>query len=301
MARCRRFTGSVASLICLVLASLAQAAEDSDSSGEYRGSSLRLGMFFINNIDTELLVQPERIPLAARVRLEADLGLEDTIWVPRFSYDHRFSKRHGLGAGWYAMSLDGAKSLERTVEIGDTEFDVGARLTSKFETDIYRLTYNYIFHDDEKITLSVSPGVHYSNTEITLSAEASVSSLEVSVSERVDGEVFLPMVGGRMAFRFLKRWTLLFGSDWFLIEYDDNVGSLVDTYVYFERRMSDRFSLGVGLERFVFDVEYEDDGLFWDLEHVYTGAVFFGTLHFGGRGRQTRNQPVQTSARRSRH
>ena len=89
--------------------------------------------------------------------------------------------------------------------------------------------------------------------------------------------------------------------NWFFLEYDENRGSVVDAYVYFERRITNRFSLGVGLERFSLDVDYEDDGLFWELDHIYPGAIFFGTVHFGGRNRQNRNRPVQTSALRSRH
>ena len=119
--------------------------DDSLSGNDYRGGSLRLGIFQIDNIKGRLYFGPDDLPLGGRINLEEDLGFGDRVTAFRTSLAYRFNEKHGISLGYYKLGLDGVRRLSTTVELGGQEFDIGVDIVSEYEETIFKLAYNFIF------------------------------------------------------------------------------------------------------------------------------------------------------------
>ena len=267
-----------------VFSSLAFADQhdNQDKPNKYRGGALRLGVFAIDDIDARLYFGPTDIPLRAAIDVRKDLGMKDSLIAFRGDFTYRFSKHHAMSLGYYKLDLDGIVQLSRTIELGDTEFDIGIDVRSQYEEEITKIAYNWIFHDEGRVLLSVTPGLHFSRARLSLEALGTGIVGELGVREREDASITapLPMLGGRVAYRLTEKWQIVAVADVFFLNYDSQEGQLTDTHVFAEYRMNENVSFGGGLNRFSLDLRLQGDDLAWDWSSVYTGAYLYLGLHF---------------------
>lgn len=276
----------LAKLILLVawVSSAASANNEdvTDEEQDYSGGTIRLGVFAINNIQARVYAGPADIPLRAVIDLNKDLGIKDSVTAFRANLLYRFSKHHAVGLGYYKLGLDGKVGLSRTIEFNETEFDIGIDVRTKYEEQITKLAYNWIFHDEGRVMLSVSPGIHFSKVRVSIESLGTGIIGGIGLGEREYASVAapLPMLGGRLAYRLTDKWSIVAASDIFFLNRGSQEGQLTDSHIFAEYRSSDRFSLGGGLNRFSLDLQLADDGVSWDWSSVYTGAYLYLGIHF---------------------
>ena len=282
-------------LFCLSAASPAiadeSAGEQSDdttvtagaevSSADYRGGSIRIGAFAINNIDARAYFGPDDIPLRGVIDLESDLGIKDSVVAARVNFMYRFSKHHAASVGYYKLDLDGIVRLGRTIELGDTQFDIGLDLRSHYEEQITKVAYNFVFHDEGRVMLSVKPGLHFSKARLSLTALGTASFLP-DVDTREDASITapLPMLGGRLVYRLTPKWSIVGVSDVFFLNRGSQEGQLTDSHLFVEYKTDGKLTIGGGLNRFTLDLQLVDDDWFWDWSSVYTGAYLYAGFEF---------------------
>ena len=269
-------------LLLLLLLWQPAPAEDDDESvapadnKEYRGGTLRMGAFAIGNIKTRAYFGPVDIPLRGAIDISEDLGLGDHLIAFRSSFTYRFSKRHAMSIGYYRLSLDGTVQLERTIELGDSEFDIGIDVNSSYDEQITKFAYNFIFHDEGPVMLSVAAGVHLSKARLsmqTLGAIPGGTALDESENRSITAP--LPMIGGRLVYRLSPQWRILATSDIFFLNRGSQEGQLTDSNILIEYKASDHFSFGGGINRFSLDLQLVDNGRQWDWSSVHTGAHLY--------------------------
>ena len=269
-------------LILLLLLWQPALAEDDDESvapadnKEYRGGTLRMGAYAIGNIKTRLYFGPSDIRLRGSINISEDLGMGDSLVAFRSSFVYRFSKRHAMSIGYYKLSLDGIVQLERTIELGDSEFDIGIDVKSSYDEQITKFAYNFIFHDEGPVMLSVTAGVHFSKARLsmqTLGASPGGTALDESENRSITAP--LPMLGGRLVYRLSPQWQLLASSDIFFLNRGSQEGQLTDSNILIEYKASDHFSFGGGINRFSLDLQLVDNGRQWDWSSVHTGAHLY--------------------------
>lgn len=267
---------------CLSSVAVADQGDEENQRNEYRGGALRIGVFAIDNVDTRLYFGPTDIPLRGAIDVRKDLGMKDSIVAFRGDFHYRFSKHHGIGIGYYKLELDGVVRLSRTVELGQAEFDIGIDVLSKYEEEITKLAYNWIFHDEGRVLLSLTPGLHFSRARLSLQALGTGIGAGLGVDEREDASITapLPMLGGRLVYRLSDRWQIVGVSDIFFLDHGSQEGQLTDTHLFVEFRANDYFSFGGGLNRFSLDLQLVDDDIAWDWSSVYTGAYLYMGVHF---------------------
>lgn len=279
-------SGRIASVILLAAwvasAAIAEEAGGADDEREYRGGSLRLGIFAIDNIDASVYFGPTDIPLRGAVDIREDLGLKDSLIAFRGNFQYRFSKRHALSLGYYKLDLDGIVRLSRTIEIGNTEFDIGVDVRSQYEEQITKLAYNWIFHDEGRVMLSVTPGLHFSKARLSMQVLGTGIGANLGFDESEDASVTapLPMLGGRLVYRLTDKWSIVALSDIFFLNYDSQEGQLTDVHVLAEYQANEHLSFGAGLNRFTLDLQIVADDILWDWSSVYTGAYLYMGIHF---------------------
>ncbi len=250
--------------------------DNSRNDNDYRGGNLRLGFFQIENVKARLYFGPDDLPLGGRIDLEEDLGIGDRVTAFRTSFSYRFNERHGISAGYYKLRLDGVRRLSKTVELGGREFDIGFDIVSEYKETIFKLAYNFIFHDEGKVLLSVTPGIHFSDVDFRIGTRNSL----IEASESASTTAPLPMLGGRLVYRMTPKLSMAVVSDIFFLTRDDQEGSLTDTHIVIEHQTFDRIGFGGGLNRFSLNLDLADDGTLWDWESVYTGAYLYMTVKF---------------------
>jgi hypothetical protein len=268
----------------------AQSAESSDAndsradSSSYRGGTIRLGAFAIHNMDARLYFGPTDLPIAIPINIEKDLGFKDSLLAFRSAISYRFSKHPAISVGYYRLDLDGTRRLERSVEIGGSEFDIGLDISSRYEEKILKLAYDFIFHDEGKVLLSVSPGIHLSSARFSIGARASIDAFTdlptLAASEGASVTAPLPMFGGKLGYRITPKWTMILKTDIFFLNSGNQEGSLADSSILFEYQTDSAFGFGAGLNRFSLDLDIVNDDIRWDWESVYSGAYMYMTIKF---------------------
>jgi hypothetical protein len=280
----------ISSLLIFILPyiafSSAYADGENPESGEpernYRGASLRLGAFAIEDIDTRVYFGPTDIPLRAVIDIRKDLGMKDSLVAFRGDFQYRFSKHHAINVGYYNLDLDGTVRLSRTIELGDTEFDIGIDVLSQYKEQITKLAYNWIFHDEGRVMLSLTPGLHVSKASLSIQALGTGIGGNLGFDERENASVTapLPMLGGRIVYRLTDKWSIVGVSDIFFLDRGSQEGQLNDTHLFVEYQANEHFSFGGGLNRFSLDLQLVDDDIIWDWSSVYTGAYLYMGFHF---------------------
>jgi hypothetical protein len=183
-----------------------------------------------------------------------------------------------MTVGYYKFDLEGTRRLERTIQIGDSEFQVGLDVASRYEEKILKLAYNFIFHDEGKVMLSISPGLHVSSIDFSIAALT--NSPSPGASEDASVTAPLPMLGGRIRYRLTPKWSMALASDVFFLSVGDQRGAVTDSSFLFEYQTNSAFGVGVGLNRFTLDVDIVDGDKRWDVQSVYSGAYFYGVYRF---------------------
>jgi hypothetical protein len=253
------------------------AEPESSDKDEFSGGTLRLGAFFIDDIKTQVYFGPSDIPLRAAIDIRKDLGAKDSLTAFRLSFMYRFSKRHALSLGYYELDLDGIIRLGRTIELGETEFDIGVDVRSEYNEQVTKLAYNYIFHDEGPVMLAITPGIHFSKARFSMKVSGllggGLPALEVSENKSVAAP--LPMIGGRLVYRLSPKWKLIASSDIFFLDRGSQEGQLTDTNIVVEYETKNGFVIGGGLNRFSLDLQVVDDDIIWDWSSVYTGVHLY--------------------------
>ncbi len=269
-------------LVLLILPWQTAPAQDDDetvtpsSNKEYSGGTLRIGAFAIDKIKARVYFGPTDLPLRGTIDIREDLGLKDSVVVFRSSFGYRFSKHHAMSISYYRLEMDGIVQLHRTIELGDSVFDVGIDVLSSYDKQITKFAYNYIFHDEGRVMLSVTPGIHFSKARVSMQALRTIpSSPGVDEDENQSITAPLPMIGGRLVYRLSPKWRILAVSDIFFLDYDSQEGQLTDSYVLVEYKANDHFLFGGGLNRFSLDLKLVDKDIQWDWSTVYTGAYLY--------------------------
>ena len=153
-------------LIALCLHGACAFAQSTDSSADkgnsadsssYRGGTIRIGAFAIGDISSRVYYGPSDLPIALPIDIQEDLGVSDSLLAFRGSFSYRFSKRHAMTVGYYQFELEGNRELERAIEIGGSEFEIGLDVASRYGEKTLKIAYDFIFHDDDK-----SPAKHIS-------------------------------------------------------------------------------------------------------------------------------------------
>jgi hypothetical protein len=241
-----------------------------------RGGTIRLGGFFVANIDTIVGVSPADVPIGARFSVSRDLGMENSVTVPRMMFAYRFSRRHRLDAGWYRIARSGRQDLQRDIEFNGRKFDIGTNVDSHLESDVYKAAYTWVFHDSEKVMLGLGPGIYVAKFDVGIAA----TNQQVPLDETEGLTAPLPVLGGRLTYSIGPKVEFLLTADLFMIDIGTVGGLLTDSMATVEYRPTKHFGFGGGLNILSMDVRFEDSETDADLSHTYRGLLAYASFHF---------------------
>jgi hypothetical protein len=199
----------------------------------------------------------ESFPVGLFIDLSRDFALSDSITVPRGMFGYRFSRRHQVNVGFFQISRHNEVVLERTIEIGESVFPIGAQVDFSYDTRVYKAAYTWLFYDSDKVVLGASFGLNIVDFGARLTGGVGVEPIgETEIRETTGTTAPLPVLGLRVAFR----------------AYQDN-------YALLDWRLSKIFSIGGGVNSLDFELEIEEDVLA-RVRHRYRGVIGFVGFHF---------------------
>ena len=204
--------------------------------------------------------------------------------VTRFRLDSqwRFADRHMLRATWFSSSREHSRVLDEDVEWGDETFPASARAQGEFNFDVYELAYEYAFLERDNYEIAASIGVHYTELELTLSAEAEASggTLAADISETGNVGAPLPVIGLRGLWALPRDFWIDLSAQYFALEIDEYDGSLVNLRAIVLWQPSQWLGIGLGYDRFAVDLNVTKDRFDGSLDWTYQGPMIFYSVGF---------------------
>lgn len=234
--------------------------------------SISLGVFFTDR-DTETALDGTTAT-GTPTDLESDLGLDSSDNVFRFDGYYRFNDRHRVDFSVFDLSRSSSKQIERDIQWRDTLYSINTVIDADFDLTIYKAAYTYSFRRREDSYLGATFGVYTADIKVGLS-EQNLGQAEVG-----DITAPLPVIGLRGEYEFADKWKFRASGEFFFVEFDDIDGSLVDIYAGLDYSVTDRMSVGLGVNSVALDVDAAKTSFQGSLDWKYTGGLLFLKFDF---------------------
>lgn len=276
----RRHAQYVLVAFLVLVCPCASGQDEPEEPPDYRYGSVRLGPFWVGQIDHSVVARSESFPIGVFIDLSEDFGLGDSVTVPRGTFTYRFSRRHQVNAGAYRIKRSHQLVLDRTIEIGGNEFPIGAQVDTVADAWFYKVSYSWLFFTSNKVVLGASFGLNVIDFNIGLTGQLNVGTPNIrEVTEAGGATAPVPVLGLRIAFRATEKLSLVAAGDFLALEIGEWGGTFLDNYVMLDWRFSKHFSIGGGFTFLNLDVSFTDDVLA-SYRQNYRGAIGFVGVHF---------------------
>jgi hypothetical protein len=265
----------------LVLAAAPARGADIVQPGEEK-VTLMLGAF-LPAFRSSMKVDNDRTA-GDRFSLNDDLGVDDKTSGGWFGAEWRFAPRHRIGFTYSRFTLRGERDLNRTLQIGDEDFPVGAHLSSQMRLELVPITYSYSLLKRERDELAFTAGLHWSRLSFRVEGSASLASRDGSRDATASANLPLPLFGLRYDYNFTERWSAGGTIAVFALSYGEDVtnykGGLISARLHGEYRFSRRFGVGAALDSFKVRVDADQEHWKGGLDYRYWGPQLYLVARF---------------------
>jgi hypothetical protein len=195
------------------------------------------------------------------IRLEDDLSIDDSKATFRLGGFYRFGKRHALDVSFFDLNRRGATVIDEQIEFEGVLYDVGARVDSQFDIQLFRVSYRHSFVNNGKTEAGFAAGLSTYWFDLMLDGEATINEAR-QTAERVRAETDIlapvPTVGMFIHHAFTPKWILRMRAQFFDLDVGDFTGRLIDAEATMDYYFTRHFGIGLGLN--TTDIRYEDNG-----------------------------------------
>ncbi len=266
-------------LVVLLVAVLATQGALAQDVGDFPFDrfSFTVGSFY-ETTDADFRLDASTNHMGTPIKLEKELGLDDSGQLLRLGVEWRPFERHQFSAGYYELSRNGRRTLDRDIEFGDVVFPVNASLESESDFQLAELLYTFWAVKKPRGGLGLSLGVAGVSVEAHLKAQVTVPNGGGTVSrdKRASTDLPVPLLGIEGRYALGTRW-LLAGDVRVLpsVEIGDYQASALLYGARLEYRFSRHFGLGAAWNSFNIDADVDKDKLHGSLDFTIEGAQAF--------------------------
>jgi len=237
---------------------------------------LSLGAFILS---TKTTVRADGSPapgapveIGTPIDVERELSIADRTSFRLDGY-WRFSKRHKLRVMYFNESRSGDKTLTDEIVFRGQTFAVNTQISTRFDTTVAELAYEYAFLRGEHYELAGSIGIHELTFKLQLTAVGQNVNAQQSARADVDGP--LPVIGVHYVWEFYPRWTLDAMFQFFALKYQQYDGNLQDYNATVYYMPWKNFGFGAGWNEFRTNVNVDNAGYDGNLAWRYGGVRLF--------------------------
>jgi hypothetical protein len=266
--------------ILMLLASSLLGAEELPDTMQ-----LRLGAYLLADQETELRADTRK-GVSGVVNLQDLLDMETAQQVFRVNGYYRFAPKHRIEAAWYSINNSSFKTLESDFSWVDSEgndinITAGTKLSSRFDTDIYKINYTYSFYRSEKVELGVGAGLHITKFSIGFNGNVDVNGTTKPIDAKsIDTTAPLPVVGFRLHYKILPELTVDYSTDFFFIAFENVEGGLTDTILTLDYRFSKYVGAGIGFNRTQMLLISDEEDYDLRISHDVSGGLAYISFYY---------------------
>lgn len=235
---------------------------------------------FLASLSSGLLFGSRELGLGINLNLEEALGLQTSEFVFRSEAAYKFGRRrrHNARLTYYGFYRKATKVLETDIEIGNEIYPIGTEISSKFNLQIFKASYDYSFFMDKRIELGVSLGLFVMPVGFFI---ASGGESENNTSFTAP----LPVAGIRTRYSITPKFTLRQNLHLFYLKTGNYKGSLTDINIRLDYNPWKHFGFGLGYNSYHLNIisKYDDFPLMdfaGTISMDYTGILFFVKCSF---------------------
>jgi len=237
---------------------------------------LSLGAFILS---TKTTVRADGSPapgapveIGTPIDVERELSIADRTSFRLDGY-WRFSKRHKLRVMYFNENRSGDKTLTDEIVFRGQTFAVNTQISTRFDTTVAELAYEYAFLRGEHYELAGSGGIHELTFKLQLTAVGQNVNSEKSARADVSGP--LPVIGLHYVWEFYPRWSLDAMFQFFALKYQQYDGNLQDYNATVYYMPWKNFGFGVGWNEFRTNLNIDNASYDGNLAWRYGGVRLF--------------------------
>jgi hypothetical protein len=245
---------------------------------------VNLGAFLLNsNIRASLNGESVENP---EIDFDETLGRDNDATRVRGDVTWRITPTHHLRFGYFNHTTNRSKVIDQVVNWGDLTFDAGAQVDSRHKLAVYELSYEYAFMKQPTYEVSASLGMHYSDTTLQLSGNATVTNPDGTTTNQTAAvkasniPAPLPVIGLRGGWAVAPNWYLEAAGQYFALNYEGIDGSWSDLRASATWMFNRNFGLGLGYDRFTMRVNASKNDFNGKIKAGYSGVQAYLTGTF---------------------
>jgi len=263
--------------VCTLLSCTAALADDENPFE--RGSkdlfSVSAGTFLMN-FSSSAELDPQH-GTGSDIDLEDQLGLDPKQFRARIDLYWRFARKHRLDFNGYIFNRNNSKELDRTIVFGDTTYDVGAEVRTRFNTGLYKIGYRYSFIRNERIDFSGAVGISAISSKLRIEGEGSVNNSSASFEETSKRIIApIPTLGVQVDLKIVKSLFFKATGDYFQINVSGVDGRFGDARLSLDWYPFKHFGFGAGYNRVSLRAK-DSSGDNYDLKYSFDGLLAYAT------------------------
>ena len=264
---------SVGTLIILAGAAAPAAAQDVVPTHPALTDRFYLGAgAFVPRTSTSAQLT-SRAGIGTIVDFEETLGMKTGKTVPAGFARWRFGERWRLEGEYFQLNRSGQRSIDRTIEFGDSTYPINANLQSNFDFSDLRLSVGYSFFRTRDKEIGVGLGLHVAAYDISLTNNA-------IGTEQEDVTAPLPVLSFYGQFALTDRWAVGARMDWLSLSYENYDGSLTSLGIDVMYQPFRHVGFGLGYRNLFIDMKAEKNGRHLKLDQSFQGPMLFMNVSF---------------------
>ena len=186
------------------------------------------------------------------VNLEDDLGLSSDTTTWNLNGFWRFGSVSALGFGYTSFNRDGSNKLDQAITVGDTVYDVNARIDSELDMDFLQLYYRWSVVNNGRTEAGFNFGLSTYRIEASVSGEGSVDengepTFFRNAEEKEDIVAPIPVVGLFINYAFTPDLILMADASFFRIDVGDISGNVISSRATLDYYFTEHFGAGVSV------------------------------------------------------
>jgi hypothetical protein len=234
-----------------------------------------LEYFFPTISSTARLDFPNTNIRGTEIALEDDLGLSDRKGAPYLLLGMRLGQAWRLEFEYYQLNRTASRTINRTINWGQVTFPASATVSSKFDTDVYRLTGGWSFYRTAQAEGGASLGLHVTQFDMAIAGQGNGPAGLAFQSEGRDQLVPLPTIGLYGNYMLSDRWVLRGRVDYLSLNYESYDGSLTNWMAAVDWRITPNWTAGVGYRYVDYKLESTKENFKGRVQYKFKGPTLY--------------------------
>ncbi len=265
-------TRRVVATLCAITSVMGLTANAADESVWDRVSVSVAG--FAPDINTSVRFDTPALQPGTELDLESDMNLSHSETLYQVLATVRLTDRISIDASYFQLARSGTATLNSEVRFGEAVFPVSADANTVFDNDVITASLGYALWKNRQLELMATFGAYF------LSLNGGIDTGDGGFSESVSATAPMPLIGGRLTYKFTPRVSLLASAEYLSGQIQDFEGSISNYRVAMEFSFTQNFGAGLGYDAFNLELDSEYADFPGRLTFEYSGPKAFFTMKF---------------------